>query len=100
MDRAVPAFFERLRQVYPTQKVVAISPPWFDQAQWGSQANDDFAKVRAMIRQTAEEYGCAFVSGEELLPHMPDFFVDGVHPNGLGSQYYAAKLISFLEREF
>ena len=36
--------------------------------------------------------------GWELVPHLPEYFLDNLHPNQLGTEVYARNLVREIER--
>ena len=55
------------------------------------------------IRKVIEQIACSFkavhvVDGLKMVPNMPDYFVDGVHPNDLGFMHYSMNLGTHLSK--
>ena len=92
-----PAYFERIRQIYPNSKLFCITPIW--------RADGDVIKnagtvhsVRAYIAQQALKYGFTVIDGFTLVPHRTEYYEDErLHPNDLGFALYTLNLIKALK---
>jgi len=97
LETNCPAYFERIRQIYPNSKLFCITPIW--------RADGDVIKnagtihsVRAYIAQQALEYGFTVIDGFTLVPHRTEYFDDKrLHPNDLGFALYTQNLIKALK---
>ena len=97
-------FFQKIKEIYPDQKIVYISPIWRGDYQrpYGTQdtsvgAFDESVKA---LQSLAKENGLFVVDGISLTPHISDFFADQIlHPNDLGFGFYAENLLRILKKE-
>lgn len=97
LETNCPAYFERIRRIYPNSKLICITPIW--------RADGDVIKnagtihsVRAYIEQQALKYGFTVIDGFTLVPHRTEYFEDNrLHPNDLGFALYTQNLIKALK---
>lgn len=91
-------FFQRLKEIYPSKKMVYISPIWRGETETAKFPTGDFEDAAKALAHLAEQYGYAVVDGFSLTPHHSDFFADkNLHPNDLGFAFYAENLLHSLK---
>ena len=87
------AFYVKLRALYPTAKIFAITPIW--------RADDDrvtkvgtFAEGVQIVKDAAAaQEGIVIVDGAKMIPHLRDVMADKyLHPNDYGFKFYANAL--------
>ena len=89
-------YVTKLREFYPSAKIFLISPIWRGDKCVSGMGTIDVAEK--IIEKTADKYGCVYIYGWNLVPHLPEFFSpDKVHPNDLGGAQYAFALCKILE---
>lgn len=90
----VDAFYQKLRNLYPKTKILAITPIWREARENDLQdVRERMDAVSGMIAQAAERYGCALYDGLRAVPHFSEFFGDSIlHPNSNGFAHYAMNL--------
>ncbi|MBE5731943.1 MAG: SGNH/GDSL hydrolase family protein [Clostridiales bacterium] len=89
-------YVARLREFYPDAKIFLISPIWRGDKSLSGMGTIDVAEK--IIERTADKYGCVYIYGWNLVPHLPEFFSpDKIHPNDLGGTQYAFSLCKILE---
>ena len=87
----VSAYFEKLHAMYPDVPVLVISPVY--------RATMDVEHVHEIIKERISGYAnITLVNGFSFVPHLPEFYADGVHPNLAGSGYLAAAVADAVEK--
>ena len=89
---AVEEYYERLMEIYGQDiPVLCISPLWR-----GDNA-DGIPKLMSYCEQIKEIAGqyknVKIADGMKLVPHLPEYFLDNLHPNPLGCEIYARNLV-------
>ncbi len=98
-------FLDIIREKRPNTPIIAITPLHFTREFLFFEDNRENSKMRDVIRDevtkriAAGDKNLIFVEGYELIgPDLADGFVDGVHPNDLGFQAMADRLMPTLVR--
>jgi lysophospholipase L1-like esterase len=87
-------FFNKLTTVYPDAKIFAITPIWCSSEE-ESKAMGYLYEIRKKIEQIACKFKSVYVvDGLKMVPNMPNYFVDGIHPNDLGFMHYSMNLLN------
>jgi len=96
-EQTIPAYFTRLRELYPNKSITAITPIYCMQMKTDEALTARFETVRTLIRHEGEKRGVRIIDGDGLVPHTAKFFnEDGTHPNDLGFMQYALNLTALL----
>ena len=96
-EETIPAYFARLRELYPDTPVTAITPVFCMAMKTDAALTARFETVRVLIRREGERQGVRVIDGDPLVPHTAKFFnEDGTHPNDLGFMQYALNLTALL----
>lgn len=86
-------FFSKLTEIYPEARIFAITPIWHvgeDEPNSMGYLSD----IRKEIAAIAEQYKAVqLIDGLKLVPNMPEYYVDGIHPTDLGLMHYSLNLI-------
>ncbi len=88
---AVEEFYEALKDVYGEKMpILCVSPLWRGDSPEGIPTLISFCeKVKAI----AGSYpNVTVVDGFKLVPHLPEYFLDKLHPNCLGAEVYGREL--------
>ena len=95
----VEDFYERLLTIYPSIPVLCITPLWRGETKDNNKALKWYCDG---IKKVCEKYDNIIVAdGFKLVPNLQEYFLDGLHPNVIGSQIYAERLWEFMrESEF
>lgn len=97
LETNCPAYFEKIRQIYPNSKLFCITPIWRADGNVIKNAGT-IHSVRAYIAQQALDHGFTVIDGFTLVPHRIEYFDDKrLHPNDLGFALYAQNLIKALK---
>ena len=90
------AFYAKLRALYPTAKIFAITPIWRKDNARVTKIGM-FESIRQLVKNAAEKSGATVIDGDALVPHIVDVFApDGLHPADMGFKFYANALYSAL----
>lgn len=94
-EKMINDYYKALVHLYPNIPILSITPLWA-KADWiDMQGVLDTAKF---IRNNAKMYPqISVLDGFELVPHLSEYFIDGVHPNTLGMTLYAYNLVKEIE---
>lgn len=86
------AYLDAVRSLYPHSKVFCISPIWRDGGE-RRLATGTLDECRAVIIEEAAKRGFVHIDGYSLVPHMNEYYTDGLHPNDLGFALYGQNLV-------
>ena len=84
-------FMDHLCARYEGVKKVGIVPIW-RQDEGAVKEMGDFGDCRRTINEVYDSHGVTTVDGFTLVPHLPEFYADTVHPNDLGFAEMAKNL--------
>ncbi len=91
--KSIRRFFSLLRGAYPKAKIFAISPLWRTDHGIDTQFHCDAEEVDALICENVKGiYDIICIRGWDMIPHLPEFFADHVHPNDLSFGIYVENL--------
>ena len=91
----VEEFYETLTGLYGNEiPILCISPVWRgDQP----QAYDKFLDFCDKVQKIAGSYSnITVVDGFGLVPHLSEYYLDGLHPNCLGTENYGRNLVEVI----
>ncbi len=92
----VEEYYECLKNVYGDTPVLCISPLWRGDH---SEAYDVFVRFCDNVKKIAGQYpNVKVVDGFTLVPHLPEYYIDKLHPNCLGMELYARNLIEAMKK--
>ena len=93
----VEEYYQTLTGLYGTKiPILCISPIWRgDQPQ--QQAT--FEKFCENVKKIAGSYpNVKVIDGFTLVPHLPEYYLDNLHPNALGTENYALNLVEAIRK--
>jgi len=96
--KSVEAFYVKLREVYTdTVPVTCITPVW--RTDLSEREFEKFIRFCDGIKNVCKKYDNIKVTdGFELIPHSPEYYIDGLHPNEKGTAEYGRNLVhSYLD---
>ena len=95
--RDVEEYYETLMGIYwETMPVLCITPLWRGDVPDGWPTLKRFC---ANLTAIAAAYpNVTVVDGFELVPHLPEYFLDNLHPNALGCEVYGRNLVEAIRR--
>ena len=93
---AVEEYYECLKQVYGDTPVLCVSPIWRGDC---PDRFDIFVRFCDNVKKIAGQYSNVTVlDGFTLVPHLPEYFLDNLHPNCLGMEQYGRNLAAFIRK--
>ncbi len=97
LDRS-GAFFHRLAALYPSARILAVTPLWRADPPTDSDFGEDVRCIDRLIREACADIpNTVVIPGYNLVPHLPEFFSDRrLHPNDIGFALYARNLFHSL----
>lgn len=87
----IEEYYERLQEVYGNRPVLCITPIWRGDSPDGEPVLISFCQK---LEEICSKYpNITVVEGFRLVPHLPEYFLDNLHPNALGSEIYGRNLV-------
>ncbi len=95
--KAIEQYYEKLMDIYGREiPVLCISPLWRGDNPEGIPTLIRFCEK---VKQIAGSYSnVRVVDGFKLVPHLPEYFLDNLHPNALGAEVYGRNLVEEIRR--
>lgn len=94
--KEVEEFYEALTKLYKGVPILCISPLWRGDV---GDKFDTFKGFCEKVKEIASKYeGVTVLDGFSLVPHLPEYFLDNLHPNQLGCELYGVNLVKAIER--
>jgi lysophospholipase L1-like esterase len=87
-------FLKKVRECYPTAKIVSILPIW---TKWEADKIDCMVDDREILHSVYRELSDYIVDGRELIPLDMSLFDDGIHPTEEGFEHYTKNLARILK---
>ena len=93
----VEEYYEVLTGIYGTEiPILCISPLWRGDIPEGIPTLIKFCEN---VKKIAGSYpNVKVVDGFTLVPHLPEYFLDNLHPNGLGTEVYGRNLVEAIKK--
>ena len=93
----VEEYYETLISLYGKEMpILCITPLWRGDVPDGLPALTRFCEnVRSIVRRYPN---IDVVDGFTLVPHLPEYFIDNLHPNALGAETYGRNLVEAIRR--
>ena len=93
---AVEEYYRCLQNVYGDTPVLCVTPLWRGDRPEGY---DTLVRFCGNVKKIAEQYpNVTVVDGFALVPHLPEYFRDNLHPNCLGMELYGRNLVDAIRR--
>ena len=90
----VEKYFAKLVSLYPSTPILAITPLWRNNE---STKIDQLTELAGIIKEQAAKYpNVSVVDGFGMVPNVPYYFFDGLHPNALGGEVYGENVAQTL----
>lgn len=93
----VEEYYETLTSLYgKTIPILCISPIWR-----GDQPEQQviFEKFCENVKKIAASYpNVKVIDGFTLVPHLPEYYLDNLHPNALGTENYGRNLVEAIKK--
>ena len=95
--KPVEEFYETLMEIYGNEiQVICISPLWRGDSVEGIPVLMRFCED---VKKIAGKYrNVKIIDGMKLVPHLPEYFLDKLHPNCLGCEVYGRNLVEELRK--
>ncbi len=96
---AVEEYYETLMSIYGNEiPVLCISPLWRGDNPEGIPTLERYCEN---IKKIAGSYkNVTVIDGFKLVPHLPEYFLDNLHPNCLGAEVYGRNLVEEIRRSW
>lgn len=92
----VEEYYEVLTDIYKDIPILCITPLWRGDNPDGVKTLTDFCeKVKGIVGKYSQ---IKVVEGYSLVPHLPEYFIDNLHPNQLGAELYGRNLVSEIKK--
>lgn len=93
----VEEYYQRLMEIYGNDiPVLCISPIWRGDH---PEEFEVFNKYCENVKKVAGSYrNVTVVDGWKLVPHLPEYYLDNLHPNCHGAEVYARNLVEEIRR--
>ena len=93
---AVEEYYISLKEVYGDTPVLCVSPIWRGDR---PEEYEVFLRFCENVKKIAGQYpNVTVIDGLTLVPHLPEYYLDNLHPNGLGMELYGRNLVSAIEK--
>lgn len=94
---AVEEYYETLTGIYGNEiPILCISPIWRGDNVDGIPTLMSFCEK---VKKIAGQYkNVKIADGMKLVPHLPEYFLDNLHPNELGCEIYGRNLVDEIRR--
>ncbi len=84
-------YYVRLRELYGEIPVLSVTPLWRGDSTDGEPVLIKFCEK---LKEICAKYdNITIVDGFKLIPHLPEYFLDNLHPNPLGCEMYGRNLV-------
>lgn len=92
----IEEYYERLMEIYGNEiPVLCITPLWRGDNMEGVPTLIKFCEK---LKEICRKYtNVQIVDGFTLVPHLPEYYLDNLHPNGLGTEVYGRNLVLAIE---
>lgn len=92
----IEEYYEVLTEIYGKTPVLCITPIWRGDNMEGIPTLISF---REKLTKIVEQYPhITIVDGFKLVPHLPEYYLDNLHPNGLGAEVYGRNLVEAIRK--
>ena len=94
---AVEEYYERLIGIYGNEiPILCITPLWRGDSEDGIPTLMAYCeKIKKIV---AQYKNIRIVEGMKLVPHLPEYFLDNLHPNCLGCEWYGRNLVKEIRK--
>lgn len=87
----IEEYYERLAEFFGDRPVLCITPIWRGDSPDGEPTLIRFCQK---LKEICRKYpNITIVDGFRLVPHLPEYFLDDLHPNALGAEIYGRNLV-------
>lgn len=94
----ITVFFEGLNEQYGNLPVLVVLPPYAGDMD-KDFLREKFTIINRMIVKTASKYpNIKIISAYKMIPHIPEYYADMLHPNALGVEVYGANMVKEIKK--
>lgn len=92
----VEEYYESLKAVYGDTPVLCVSPIWRGDC---PDRYEVFERFCDNVKKIAGQYpNVTVVDGFDLVPHLPEYYLDNLHPNVIGTELYGRNLVEAIKK--
>ncbi len=91
----IEEYYETLMTLYGKTPVLCITPLWRGDVENGEPTLISFCEKTKKIAGKYENV--TIIDGFKLVPHVPEYFLDKLHPNCLGCECYGRNLVEAIK---
>ena len=92
----IEEYYALLHELYGDTPVLSITPIWRGDCPGGEPVLERFCRE---LKKICLRYdNITVVDGFSLVPHLPEYFLDNLHPNALGMEIYGRNLVLAMEK--
>ena len=93
----VEEYYERLIEIYGNEiPILCITPLWRGDSPEGIPTLIAYCeKIKKIVSQYKN---IRVIEGMKLVPHLPEYFLDNLHPNCLGCEWYGRNLVKEIQK--
>lgn len=91
----IEEYYEVLTKRYAAIPTLCITPIWRGDVENGEPTLISFC---GKLKDIASSYNAVCIDGFKLIPHLPEYFLDNLHPNSCGAEVYARNLVEEIRR--
>lgn len=91
----IEKFFQKLEEVYPGIPTIVVTPIWRGDREGTNELIMDMKEY--LITTCSKYFNIQLIDGFTLVPHIEYYFLDKLHPNGLGMETYGRNLANKLK---
>ena len=93
---AVEDYYISLKEVYGDTPVLCVSPVWRGDC---PDKYDVFVTFCENVKKIAAQYpNVTVVDGFTMVPHLPEYYIDNLHPNVIGAELYGRNLVDMIRK--
>ncbi len=93
---AVEDYYISLKEVYGDTPVLCVSPIWRGDC---PDAYEKFLEFCENVKKIAGKYSnVTVVDGFTMVPHLPEYYLDKLHPNVIGAELYGRNLVEAIRK--
>lgn len=94
---AVEEYYERLIEIYGNEiPILCITPLWRGDS---PERIPTLIAYCEKIKKIVSQYkNIRVIEGMKLVPHLPEYFLDNLHPNCLGCEWYGRNLVKEIQK--
>lgn len=92
----IEEYYETLTSIYSGTPILCITPLWRGDKPESLPTLINFTEKLKNI--VAKYDNVKVIDGFQMVPHLPEYFTDNLHPNALGMEFYGRNLVNEIKR--